>query len=136
MSPRDRGIDKIHCHSSIRPSIGHPVHTCTPIQPVGARASLQNVVTATTPYPVISVIPFQIIRNRVAGNQIVPGTGNEILNYRIPRNNQVACQAVYIRDTFRAQVNLLILCVRTQVKRVVAAVIIDRKCRRVGKALW
>ena len=97
-----------------RPTVEH-VGAGTAFQSIGAGAALQNVVPVAAPYPVISVTPVDVIRNGIAGNQIVPGPRNEILNDRIPRNNQVACQAVYIRDALRAQVNPLVVLIRAQV---------------------
>ena len=102
------------------------VSACPAIERVGAGASFQNIVTATAPKPVIAVTAAEVIRNGIAGNQIVPRPGNEIFNYRVTRNNKVTCQAIYIRDSFRAQVYALVVCVRAQVQRVITAIVIKR----------
>ena len=111
------------------------VSACPAIERVGAGAAIEfviaavaieGIVTATAPKPVIAVTAAEVIRNGIAGNQIVPRPGNEIFNYRVTRNNKVTCQAIYIRDSFRAQVYSLVVCVRAQVQRVITAVVIKR----------
>ena len=71
-------------------------------------------------------MPRQVIGNGVTDHYIVPGTGNDILNQRVTRDHEVAGQAVHVRDSFRAKVNTLVIRIRAQVQRVVAAVVMDR----------
>ena len=122
-----RAVAEIHCDTRAGVPVGHPVHPGASIQPVCPGAPCQCVVAAVAPEVIVAGSSLQMIRSRVASHLVVAGSGNEVLNQSITRNNQVAHQAVHVRDSFRAQVHPLIIAVRAQVQRVVAAVVIQRQ---------
>ena len=126
MPPRDREIGKIHRHGRIRITIGHPVRPGTALQPVCARAPFQNIVAATTPYPVIPIAPIDVIRNGVSDNHVVSRPGDVVFNNCIAGNREVANLSVHVRNPFRAQVHLLVTVIRPQVQSISATVVIQR----------
>ena len=102
-----------HYHARIRILIRRGILTAIALKHIRACSANEQVIPTITFQPVVTATSFQAICNGVSDNLVIPVTGYEILDQGIPRDNQVADQAVHIRNSFRTQVNPLVSAVCT-----------------------